>query len=198
MPEGCLRLLSCLHEGRVLISESAGQTKELLVAELNAQYEPRGIEHQISLCELGDLLNILAQNPTSDVPPTDAWGEVRQRRGQATYKAAMSQICGHHCALTGCTVPELLFASHAKPWGVSNDEERLDPYNGFLLEARFDSLFDKGLISFDDEGRVLISSFLDRESRSLLQLDHFNALNIPLNHRHFAYLCYHRTHIFRH
>jgi putative restriction endonuclease len=61
------------------------------------------------------------------------------------------------CAVTGCSVGEVLRASHIKPWKYSNNHERLDRNNGLLLTATLDVLFDRGLISFDDDGALITS-----------------------------------------
>jgi predicted restriction endonuclease len=57
------------------------------------------------------------------------------------------------CQLTSITDPDLLKASHIKPWAnCTTVEERLDPMNGLLLSALWDAAFDRGLISFSDSG----------------------------------------------
>ena len=50
------------------------------------------------------------------------------------------------CAVTGLAIPELLKASHIKPWKDSTDEERLDIFNGLLLAPHLDAAFDRGFI----------------------------------------------------
>lgn len=86
---------------------------------------------------------------------------VRQRIGQARYRDALLAYWGGGCAVTGVTVPQVLRASHAKPWAeCADDAERLDVFNGFLLVANLDALFDQFLVSFDDAGGLLISSRL--------------------------------------
>lgn len=83
---------------------------------------------------------------------------VRQRVGQARYRDALLTYWGSACAVTGVTVTEALRASHAKPWAeCADDAERLDAFNGFLLVANLDALFDRFLISFDDAGHLLTS-----------------------------------------
>ena len=67
------------------------------------------------------------------------------------------KIWGRKCALTGCSVVRLLVASHAKKWSLSTNEERLDAFNGLLLSASADKLFDVGLISFASNGKLLVS-----------------------------------------
>jgi hypothetical protein len=86
---------------------------------------------------------------------------VKQRIGQNIFRNAMLDYWGGACAVTGIAVPEVLRASHAKPWKDCNsDAERLDVFNGFLLSANLDALFDRCLISFDDNGKIIISSLL--------------------------------------
>ena len=95
--------------------------------------------------------------------PTEARGTeverlVRQRVGQARYRDALMAYWGGACAVTGVSVAEALRASHAKPWAeCTDDAERLDAFNGFLLVANLDALFDRFLISFDDAGHLLTS-----------------------------------------
>lgn len=83
---------------------------------------------------------------------------VRQRVGQDRYRDALLTYWGGACAVTSVAVTEALRASHAKRWAeCANDAERLDAFNGFLLVANLDALFDRFLISFDDTGHLLTS-----------------------------------------
>jgi putative restriction endonuclease len=89
---------------------------------------------------------------------------VRQRIGQDRFREALFAYWGGVCAVTGISVPEVLRASHAKPWAeCESDNERLDVFNGFLLCANLDALFDRHLISFDNKGSILISQALPPE-----------------------------------
>ncbi|MCO5119304.1 MAG: HNH endonuclease [Burkholderiaceae bacterium] len=88
---------------------------------------------------------------------------VRQRVGQERYRNALLSYWGGTCAVTGVSTTEALRASHAKPWAeCADDGERLDVFNGFLLVANLDALFDRFLISFDDTGQLLASSQLSQ------------------------------------
>ena len=100
-----------------------------------------------------------------------------------------------HCALCKVNQPELLVASHIKPWRNSSPEEKLDRDNGFLMCPNHDLLFDRGLISFDDDGNILISSKLTKESRDSLGIK--DDLKIQLSERNKEYLQYHRENIFQ-
>lgn len=87
---------------------------------------------------------------------------VRQRVGQNKFRDAMMDYWGGACAVTGVAIPEVLRASHAKPWAeCASDAERLDVFNGFLLSANLDALFDRFLISFDEQGVLLIAPALE-------------------------------------
>ena len=89
----------------------------------------------------------------------------------------------------------LLVASHIKPWSDSNNNERIDKFNGLLLTPNLDKAFDRGYITFDKSGGIIISSQLN----SPLGFGITNELSIPvnkLNQKHFEYLDFHRKRIF--
>lgn len=117
---------------------------------------------------------------------------VRQRVGQQAFRSAMLDYWGGACAVTGIAMPEVLRASHAKPWAECvNDAERLDVFNGFLLSANLDALFDRFLVSFSNAGELLVSPSIMYESRVMLGLDQTLRLRW-IAAEHFEYLQYHR------
>ncbi|TVO53065.1 HNH endonuclease [Denitromonas halophila] len=81
---------------------------------------------------------------------------IQARRGQGRFRSAVLGI-EPRCRVTGVDVPELLRASHIKPWRDSDNCERLDGNNGLMLAPHVDVLFDRGLISFSDAGGILVS-----------------------------------------
>ncbi len=91
--------------------------------------------------------------------------------GRGDSEKDLDGIWNRTCAVTGCSARGILRASHIQPWAESNDKERLDPENGLLLAAHLDALFDAYLISFKDDGRMLVSSDLRVEDRYCLRLD---------------------------
>jgi len=102
---------------------------------------------------------------------TEIQAMVRQRVGQQAFREAMLDYWGGACAVTGIAVPAVLRASHAKPWAeCESDAERLDVFNGFLLCANLDSLFDRYLISFDANGKLKVSNTIAETDRSRLGL----------------------------
>ena len=89
---------------------------------------------------------------------TERRGLVTSRVGQGIYRRELLNKFQNKCAVTGAELKEILIASHIVPWKDSSDEERRDVNNGILLSPTYDALFDKHLISFDDSGRIIISS----------------------------------------
>lgn len=80
---------------------------------------------------------------------------IEARIGQGNFRKQVIEIF-KRCPVTGVTMPDMLRASHIKPWRESNNTERLDPHNGIILSAHIDVLFDKGHISFSKKGKMLL------------------------------------------
>ena len=94
---------------------------------------------------------------------------VRVRRVQSIFRAAVRTSYDDRCAITGLAEPQLLVASHIIPWSESV-ERRADPTNGILLNALLDRAFDRGLIAFDENYCVLVSTRLE-EAAAAADLD---------------------------
>jgi hypothetical protein len=92
------------------------------------------------------------------------------RCGQGHFRNQLMMQWDYSCAVTGCNQMEVLRASHIKPWRESSNEERLNSRNGLMLSANLDALFDRGLISFQKSGDMLISGQVTQEARKLLGL----------------------------
>jgi putative restriction endonuclease len=93
-----------------------------------------------------------------------------QRIRQDVFREALIGYWEGRCPLTGVTEPALLRASHIVPWADCTDEQRLDVHNGLLLSALWDAAFDRGLISFADDGEILASPALGAAARDTLGL----------------------------
>lgn len=131
------------------------------------------------------------------IPETERTREVRQRIGQDVFREALLDLWQGRCAVTGIPFPpELLRASHAKPWAKATDAERLDPFNGLLLATHLDAMFDCGLIGFGDEGQMLFSSQLDLVVRSHLGIVDGSRLR-AIAPGHLPYLAWHREFVLR-
>lgn len=127
----------------------------------------------------------------ADLPETVRRALVNARVGQGGYRKRMIAIWGGRCAVTECSLDKVLVASHAKAWKLSSNKERLDPFNGLLLSAHVDRLFDAGLISFDDAGTMLVSPSLHRDDLVRLGIDAATGLK-RVDPRHIPYLKAHR------
>ena len=90
------------------------------------------------------------------IPNTDREALVVARRGQGLFRERVQAI-EFRCRVTHVDNPAHLRASHCKPWRDSNHEERLNGENGLLLTPSIDHLFDRGFISFEGNGRLLVS-----------------------------------------
>ena len=119
------------------------------------------------------------------IPQTEKERLIKGRIGQGKFKEFLiEREC--KCALCGVTNPRVLIASHIKPWSVSTNEERLDVNNGLLLCPNHDALFDKNLISFDLQGKIVISQTLDETARMFLNVH--NGLRVKLNDMQLRYM----------
>jgi hypothetical protein len=111
---------------------------------------------------------------------------IKARRGQGAFRANVEAI-ERECRLTGITNPLLLRASHIKPWRLcATAAERLDGMNGLLLTPDADHLFDRGFITFDEDGTVRPSSRVDKfDLRRLgfdqLAIERFGFEEAPIN-----------------
>jgi hypothetical protein len=168
-----------------------------------------GIAHgAMQLYEALRLLHSLQTHPASGlsarvearlagIPETERTREVRQRIGQDVFRDALMDLWQGRCAVTGIPFPpELLRASHAKPWAVATDSERLDPFNGLLLATHLDAMFDSGLIGFGEGGHVVCSSQLDPVVRTHFDITKNSRLR-SIAPGHIPYLVWHREFVLR-
>jgi predicted restriction endonuclease len=127
---------------------------------------------------------------------------VKTRCVQSFFRAAVLTSYDNRCAITGLAIPELLNASHIIPWNV-DEKRRADPRNGICLNAFHDRAFDRGIISFDEDLCVIVSSTINNTEECDLhrgQLAGISGcpLRLPIRfHPEKAALQYHRTHIYR-
>jgi len=114
------------------------------------------------------------------------------RIGQRRFRKSVLDFWGHRCAV--CNAKSFLNAGHIKPWKVADDSERLDVFNGLALSPVYDKAFDVGFITFDNDGRIVISEQLkpDIENLAITGKERINGLNF----RHQKYLEYHRSEIY--
>lgn len=151
------------------------------------------LPNQVAKQYAAEITKLDANPPTT----TEALALVRQRRGQDLFRQALMDYWGGACAVTGIAVPELLRASHTKPWAkCTADEERLNVFNGFLLCAHLDALFDCGLMTFDELGAAVFSPRLDIEILAKLVINQLIKLRW-LTAEHAPFLAWHRENLFQ-
>lgn len=125
---------------------------------------------------------------------TDSGAVSNKRPWQSLYRNGVLRIW-KSCVVTGCRTASLLTASHIKPVIHCTDIEKVDPYNGLLLSKTYDGLFDRGLISFEDDGRVLVSDSVPNDDLDALGIDRM--VKIALDPRQLPYLRFHREKVFK-
>lgn len=151
---------------------------------------------QLSKTLPDELLHSFEKQTAALPKTTEAERLVVQRVGQDIFRYGLLEYWEGRCAITGLVVPELLRASHIKPWAdCASDAERLDVFNGLLLAPHLDAAFDRGFITVADDGVVVVSATLDEAARGTLGLD--EALRVQgLHEGHRAYLPWHRERVF--
>lgn len=142
--------------------------------------------------------------PDVGVPPegnTETTQYVKVRRVQSFFRKSVLISYVHRCAITGISDPKLLVASHIIPW-KDDEKRRADPTNGIALNSLHDRLFDQGLMTIDEDYRVLLSDSVKQEStmdsryRCFLDIDG-EKIKLPERFRPDPEaLAYHRENIF--
>lgn len=132
----------------------------------------------------------------TDIGETQKRQLVLARRGQGIFKANV-RLNENGCRVTGVQEPRLLIASHIKPWAKCSDREKLDGCNGLLLSPHIDRMFDRGFITFANDGTLIRSIEINGAV--------FDAWGIaentnvgPFAPEQAVYLAYHRANVFRH
>jgi len=131
-------------EARVLASDLIGRDRALEQSRSPAQGQTEWEEYLIDAIKL------------KAIEETEKSALILARRGQGLFKQRV-RLLARRCRITGVDRIEHLRASHCKPWRDSNDGERLDGENGLLLTPTIDHLFDRGFISFEADGKLLVS-----------------------------------------
>lgn len=150
-----------------------------------AEYLQEGFDSDIE----SDIEAILEDGEASN---TEQLSLLKTRIGQGNYRQKLIALWGG-CAVTGYKDTSMLVASHIKPWRASSNIERLDQYNGLLLLPTLDKAFDSGLISFDADGRILVSPLLQESEILGISPD----MKVKLKAEHQEYMRFHREQVFR-
>ena len=141
-----------------------------------------------------ELTELEKEQEAANLTPTQKLALVKARCGQAKFREDLVKYWSR-CAVTQCADLRMLVASHIMPWKDSDNQQRLDKFNGLLLLPNLDRAFDRGLISFEDSGHIKISKDLSTADKRLLGIHLGLSLEKP-SPRHAPYLKYHREHVF--
>ena len=117
----------------------------------------------------------------------------KARKGHHKFTKGVKQFWNNCCAITNIEEPDILINSHIKSWADSIGLEKVDSNNGLLLEPRYDKLFDRYLISFEDNGDMLISQHLSLKTRNIFGLNSSQKLSKPLTEKAKYYMLHHRN-----
>jgi hypothetical protein len=133
---------------------------------------------------------------TAQLDGTEKAQLVKARRGQGRFRDNVLLI-EKACRLTGIADVQFLVASHIKPWRVADNVERLDGANGLLLTPNIDRLFDRGFISFGDDGQLLVSPVADKPCLRKLGVPVDEPTNVgSFTPKQREYLSFHRRNVF--
>lgn len=133
-------------------------------------------------------------NQNVKISQTEKSAIIMSRIGQGLYRKNLIAYW-RGCSITDFKKIDLLVASHIKPWRDSDNSERVDYYNGLLLLPNYDKLFDKGYITFDSKGKVVISRCITDEEKDLLRLKGDFRLR-KCENEHLKYLKFHNDNCF--
>ncbi|ULJ62545.1 HNH endonuclease [Wielerella bovis] len=128
---------------------------------------------------------------------------VKQRTKQSQYRNNVLKLWGNRCAILGTDFTAMLIASHIKPFSLCENEEFYNPANGLTLCVHLDKLFDRGYISFDNNGKIIISEHLNSQILTMFNIN--NNLKLQFNfltdkdkkHEILEFLEFHRKNIFQ-
>lgn len=145
-----------------------------------------------------ELLHIFNAQTAGLPRKTEAERLVIQRVGQNVFRDGLMEYWESRCAISGLGVPELLRASHIKPWAdCETDAERLDVFNGLLLAPHLDVTFDQGFVTIDEAGNLVLSERLDFEAKNILAISQLAGNRVRITKKHAAYLAWHRKYVFQ-
>jgi putative restriction endonuclease len=145
---------SVWNEFKANISTLGPQSEELLHDLLTTKQD-----EEVDLLDHDRVQLEPSSNLSAPAGPTETITTVKVRRGQQFFRQSILSAYGIRCCISGINIPRLLVASHIKPWR-DFPNERLDPRNGLCLSSIHDAAFDNGLITLDDQMKVVLSKRL--------------------------------------
>ena len=145
---------------------------------------------------LDDPVDNLSGDPNddaySDVFGTETMAEVALRAHQRLFANRLGKVWGNTCALTGLAAPRLLHACHIVPYKDASPSEKVNAHNGLLLCAHLHMLMDAHLLSFGDDGTLLVANNLNANVRALVLAPRSTQLRRTPSAEQVAFLRRHR------
>lgn len=119
------------------------------------------------------------------------------REGQGKYREELLKQC-HFCPITNVADERLLIASHIKPWAASNDKEKVDPFNGYMLSPLYDKLFDRGYITFTYNRHMILAESISPYTWKLLGIKNDVFIQeLRMDDKRKDYLDFHHKNVFK-
>lgn len=140
----------------VYLAEMSEAFAKTILTRMDVTLDPTLISDEAIAADTAEEQAQTAIQGRTDIGATQKAQMILARRGQGIFRANV-RLNEKACRVTGVTDQRFLIASHIKPWRLSDDREKLDGCNGLLLSPHIDRLFDKGYISFTDDGTILKS-----------------------------------------
>lgn len=142
------------------------------------------------LADYEPIISDLESIVNDSIPETEKRELRKARIGQGVFRKELISLWGK-CSVTRFEKTEILIASHILPWRKSTNFQRLDKFNGLLLLPNYDKLFDKGLISFENNGKIIISYKISVVEQRILGINENDKL-FQINDENIKYLKLHR------
>ena len=163
----------------------------------------RDIETVIDTAEQEDVLKAQLDNSVDEIDKEIETKQLQGEEREALIKVRVNQSAFRkllmrrytHCCLCDVDDESLLVASHIKPWAKSSHAEKVDVNNGLLLCPNHDKLFDRGYISFDNGGHIVISDGLSKNCAISMNIK--NDMQIELSNDNIKYMEYHRNNVLK-
>lgn len=118
------------------------------------------------------------------------------RTFQLQFRIGALEVWGPECAVSGATC--LLEAAHIKSVSackLGNQLGLTDPFNSIILNVALHALLDAGLISFSDEGALLVSKHLGERDRLIYGVA--DSRQVAFDPRAMEYIRYHREYLYQ-
>lgn len=175
----------------------AGAAGGHTVTEIPALHRLLGRAFQLSKTLPDELLHTVGKATAALPKTTEIERLVVQRVGQDIFRRGLVDFWEGRCAVTGWPSRNSSGIATSSQWAdCESDAERLDAYNGILLAIHLDAVFDKGLMTVEDDGAIVWAHIFGEDARQALGVCGLHRVR-GLAEGHRAYLPWHREKVFR-